>query len=133
MTPETLECGALARSLLLLARLPGGERTGIIIGERLGAEWRCGALVAVRNTSPDPGASFTMDPWGVVVAHTAAENLGLEPVAVFHTHPCGPPRPSTVDERFMRLWPMPWVIASPRGLAAWVLPGEGSPRRVPIA
>jgi len=120
LAPAILECGALSRAFLLLARRSGPERTGIVIGERRGDTVACHALVMVRNTLERPDR-FEMDPWGVVVAHQAAWNLGLDAVAVFHTHPCGEPAPSLIDQRYMRLWPMPWIIASPRGARAWIL------------
>ena len=131
MDKETLklDCGPLLRVLQGLAREGGVERAGLVFGERLGGTYRCIALFMVRNISSMPSVSFTMDPWETVVAHVAAEKYGLELVAVYHTHPCGPPRPSPVDERYMRLWPVPWIIASPGGLGAWTL-GPAGPVRV---
>ncbi len=120
----TLRCGPLKEFFLLLARKRSAERSGLVIGSPGTAGPVCTGIVMVRNVSGRPDR-FEMDPWGVVVAHKAAWNLGMEVVAVFHTHPCGPPRPSGLDVEGMRLWPMPWIIASPRGVRAWALGEKG--------
>ena len=121
-------CGPLLQVLTLIARSAKNEKAGLLIGRKGQGETLCHGLVAVRNVAESP-VRFTMDPWGIVVAHKAAWNLGLDVVGVFHTHPCGEPVPSPLDARFMRLWPMPWVIASPRGVGAWIL-RDGGPVRL---
>lgn len=42
---------------------------------------------------------------------TYAERKGLEVVGMFHSHPANP-YPSQRDLRFMKLWPIPWLIVS---------------------
>jgi len=121
-------CGPLLQALMLIAKTARAEGTGLLVGYESEDEALCYGLVAVRNVEESP-VRFTMDPWGIVVAHKAAWNLGLDVVGVFHTHPCGEPVPSPLDARFMRLWPMPWVIASPRGAGAWIL-RDGEPVRL---
>jgi proteasome lid subunit RPN8/RPN11 len=50
----------------------------------------------------------------------------------FHTHPCGPPRPSERDVRTMRAWCSAFgksllcVIASPKGLAGFRFDDDSS-------
>ena len=122
-----LECRGLLSVFRIIAGSPV-ERAGLLIGAVRGDRAICHGLVMVRNLEDSP-VRFTMDPWGIVVAHKAAWNLGLDVVGVFHTHPCGEPAPSPIDVRFMRLWPMPWVISSPRGVGAWIL-GEDGPVRL---
>ncbi len=111
----------LARQLLENPR--GMESAGLYFGFRRGSVWQCTRYYSVRNISGVP-CRFEMDPWGVVVAHKSSERYGLELVAVFHTHPRGAPVPSVLDRRSMRLWPVPWIIASPRGIRAWMLDGR---------
>lgn len=125
-----LRCGPLRSFFLMLARSRAAERAGLVMGHESPAGPVCAGVVMVRNVSGEPDR-FEMDPWGVVVAHQAAWNLGMDIVAVFHTHPCGQPRPSLLDLAGMRAWPMPWIISSPLGVRAWVLAGEG-PREVKI-
>lgn len=88
------------------------------------------ALFLAANLLRSP-TEFLADPLDIVAAHNLAENLGLEVVAMFHTHPAGDPVPSARDVEGMRLWPMPWIVASPRGTRAWALSGD-SVVEVPI-
>lgn len=132
-----IRLGPLACHLSRLARRRGAEYTGFLLGAAGGGLVEAYAYVPVRNIASRPDR-FTGDPWDTIVAHTIAENMGLEVVAVFHTHPCGIPEPSVLDLDGMRKWPMPWVIAGAGGaIRAWVLPGpeevpvEGSPCRGP--
>lgn len=95
------------------------ERVGLLMGYA-GARgvYKVVAYYAVRNLSLEP-RSFESDPLDVVAAHKAAWGLGVDVVGVFHTHPAGPPRPSSRDVDNMRLWPIIWVIASPLGIGAY--------------
>lgn len=68
---------------------------------------------------------FTGDPWDTVIAFTSTKRYGLELIGVFHTHPCGLPRPSHYDLEGMRRWPYIWVIASPYGIKAWRYTDKG--------
>jgi len=64
----------------------------------------------LRNVLNSPIA-FLLDPEEMYRAITEAESSGLDLVAIFHTHP-GPPIPSPLDLRHMRLWPVVWVISN---------------------
>ncbi|MCE4625417.1 MAG: M67 family metallopeptidase [Desulfurococcales archaeon] len=130
MTWEPIHCGLLGRVMLEIASASREEATGVIIGVRGGDSVKCYALVMVENVEGS-GTRFTMSPWDIVVAYTVAEKLGLEVVGLYHTHPCGAPYPSPRDRRYMPLWPLPWLIASPSGLAAWLYDkSTGSVRRL---
>lgn len=63
-----------------------------------------------RNVAGSPVA-FRIDPEEMYSAMAEAEEEGLELLGIFHTHP-GPPIPSGVDLKYMRLWPVVWVISS---------------------
>ncbi len=114
-----VDLGPLCRLLALLAGLGVPERVGLLMGYA-GARgvYKVVAYYAVRNLSLEP-RSFESDPLDVVAAHKAAWGLGVDVVGVFHTHPAGPPRPSSRDVDNMRLWPIIWVIASPLGIGAY--------------
>lgn len=81
-----------------------------------------------RNVAGSPYA-FRLDPEEVYLHISAAGDLDL--LAVFHTHP-GSPMPSPIDLRYMRLWPVVWIIADVYtwGVAAWRL--HGGLERVPL-
>ncbi|MEZ0319968.1 MAG: M67 family metallopeptidase [Pyrobaculum sp.] len=78
----------------------------------------------VRNAAASPVA-FRIDPEELYTALREAEELGLDLLAIFHTHP-GPPVPSAQDLRHMALWRVVWVIADiyTWEVAAWRL-GRG--------
>jgi len=117
----TILVGPLRGHLARLARRRV-EQTGFLLGRSEGGVVEAWAYVPVRNTAGS-SVRFEGDPWDTIVAHKAAENMGAEVVAVFHTHPCGEARPSGLDLEGMRRWPLPWVIAGVDGLRGWILKG----------
>ncbi|MFB6491429.1 MAG: Mov34/MPN/PAD-1 family protein [Thermoproteus sp. AZ2] len=70
--------------------------------------------------------SFRIGAEEVYRAVTDAEAEGLELIAIFHSHPVGS-RPSSVDAKYMRLWPVAWIImdASTGEARAWRLGPQG--------
>ncbi len=64
---------------------------------------------------------FLANPYDMVVAHIIAENYKLNVVSLYHTHPYGMPIPSNKDINGMKMWPIPWVIISKKGIKAWIL------------
>ena len=55
---------------------------------------------------------FEIDPSSVVVALTKAEEVGLDFIGLFHSHPV-PAFPSSTDLKFMKLWgDILWLIMS---------------------
>jgi Predicted metal-dependent protease of the PAD1/JAB1 superfamily len=85
----------------------------------------------VANVLQSPYA-FRLDPEEMYRAITEAEEAGRELLAIFHTHP-GPPAPSPLDLRHMRLWPVVWVISDVYSwdVAAWKLQrGKAVPVRI---
>ena len=121
-----LSLGPLAIHLQIIA-CRGEEALGLILGRGEDAA----LLVGIRNVARNKRVEFLGDPWATIVAHTVAENLGLEVIGVYHTHPCGTPRPSKRDLEGMKAWPYIWVIASPTGLKAWIMK-DGEAVEVPV-
>ena len=78
----------------------------------------------MRNVAGSP-VEFRLDPEEVYAAVKAAEEAGLELVAIFHTHP-GAPIPSPLDLKHMRMWRVVWVIANvyTAELRAWRMAGD---------
>ncbi|ACB40210.1 M67 family metallopeptidase [Pyrobaculum neutrophilum] len=100
---------------------PEAECAALLFGEGETVKtWRW-----VRNVLESPTA-FRIDPEELYRAVTEAEEAGLALVAIFHTHP-GPPVPSPLDIRHMRLWPVVWVISDVYTweTAGWRLSEEG--------
>ncbi len=125
--PEALAMGkGLATYLARLAEAGDYERVGVALGVRD----RIMLLFPVANVVGSPVA-FLADPLDMIAAHSLADNLGLQVVALYHTHPHGPPEPSGRDVEGMRLWPIPWLISSPLGIRAWIL-GPAGPREEPL-
>lgn len=113
--------GPLCVEALRLARAGGPERVAYLAGPPPhGGRVVAYALIPAANLEESP-YGFTADPRDTLTAHHAAWNMGLDVVGVFHTHPCGAPRPSRRDLEGMRAWPLVWVIASPLGLGAYRL------------
>ncbi|MFP3312699.1 MAG: Mov34/MPN/PAD-1 family protein [Acidilobus sp.] len=86
----------------------------------LGIGNRVIALMPAENLLRSP-VEFLANPLDIVTAYKAAENLHIDVVALYHTHPDGDAAPSQMDLEGMRLWPLPWIIASRSGVRAWVL------------
>lgn len=104
-----------------LMRLSMGkiEETGICLG--IGN--RVLALEPAENLLRSP-TEFLANPLDIVAGYSVAENLRVDVVALYHTHPGGLPVPSNKDLEGMRFWPLPWIIASRGSLRAWVLAGS---------
>ena len=106
------------RTLEHIARLSLSSREEV--GFLLGTDCRAVLTFPLRNTSSSP-YEFTADPLDVISAHNLAEALGLQVLALYHTHPFGGATPSQKDVQGMGLWPIPWLIVSPSGARAWAL------------
>lgn len=65
----------------------------------------------VQNMSSNPRTSFSIDPEEEYRLLVKAEERSEALVAIYHSHPA-PPRPSSLDLRFMHLNPVIWLIAS---------------------
>ncbi|GAB6148431.1 M67 family metallopeptidase [Stetteria hydrogenophila] len=123
----TINLGPLREVMMHLAASSSVELVGYVIGYKAGheGEIHASALIMARNMSKAAEKEFIAEPRDILVAHTVAENLGLDVVGVFHTHPSCPPVVSAKDREGMRNWPIVWIVASPRGLGAYMPGGSG--------
>jgi proteasome lid subunit RPN8/RPN11 len=93
------------------------EECWTLVGARRGRIWH------LRRIDRCAGAATSVNFDGLAVLHR--EERRRDVMGFLHTHPDGPPRPSTRDIRTMRSWcsavgkPLLCVIASPLGLAAF--------------
>lgn len=63
-----------------------------------GLDMEVSRVYSVRNILNSP-LRYSMDPFGQLNAMLAIEKLGLELLAIFHSHPQGPDHPSQTDIR----------------------------------
>ncbi|WP_412029389.1 Mov34/MPN/PAD-1 family protein [Deinococcus yunweiensis] len=100
------------------------ECVGVIGGVLDGAMGHAAALYPLPNIAARPTSEYLADPVHLLHALKvmAADRQRL--IALYHSHPLGPARPSATDARLAQ-YPVPYVIAdlSTRTLAAFHLPG----------
>lgn len=88
------------------------EACGILLGlDRAG---RIERFVETANVHPEPERHFEIDPQALIDAHRRARGGGPRIVGWFHSHPCGPARPSATDR----------ALAAPDG-RVWAIAGQG--------
>lgn len=105
------------------------ECVGALGGTWAGQEARAITFYPLENVSEKPETQYVANPGHFLRALRAmrAENLAL--VALYHSHPYGPGRPSLTDTRLAE-YPVPYIIADlkSRVLTAYLLPtGESVP------
>ena len=98
---------AVNRLLASAQASPGTEVCGFII--RAGED--C-AVRAVRNVAADPQRRFEMDPSGMIDAFRRARDDGEEILAIYHSHPSGPPAPSQLDRELAFYPDLPYLVIS---------------------
>jgi proteasome lid subunit RPN8/RPN11 len=108
------------------------ESCGLMVGRREGAAFVCDHIVPTENVDSSP-VSFTIAPEELLKGYRHADEVGMELVGIYHSHPA-PPAPSPTDLGFMK-WSAPvWLIVSSLNwkYAAFRL-GKGRPIRVKVA
>lgn len=104
------------------------EAVAFLLGSREGDKFIADEIVKVSNAAKS-SVEFDVDPQELYGVYSR----GREIVCIFHSHP-GPPVPSKIDVFYMKLNPVPWLIASSvtDELRAYVLNGGVSEIRVRI-
>ena len=92
MQTLTLSHALLDEMLAHVNRLFPEEACGLVSG----IDGRAARLYPVENVRHSPVA-FEMEPVQQIKALLAMEAEGLELIAIYHSHPHGPARPSTTD------------------------------------
>jgi proteasome lid subunit RPN8/RPN11 len=112
--------GALREAILAHARAAAPEEAcGVLGGRDEGGARRVAAAIACRNVAAEPRVEFALDPREQVAAFLRIEDeLRLEVVGFYHSHPRGPPRPSTVDAARA-------AYAGASHVVVWLAPKEG--------
>ncbi len=104
------------------------ESVAFLLGSREGDRFTAEEIVKVGNAAHS-SVEFAVDPQELYSVYMR----GREIVGIFHSHP-GPPVPSELDLFYMKLNPVPWLIASSvtDELKAYVLEGGVSEIRVRV-
>lgn len=124
---------ALVRALWAHAlREAPRECVGALGGILDGNEARAVALYPLPNIAPRPEREYLADPGKLARALKAMQAEHLTLIALYHSHPSGPARPSLTDTT-LAAYPLPYLIADLRNrdLRAYQLP-EGTPVPVQI-
>ena len=81
--------------------------------------------IIIANNADKSQVSFSIEPKELLDAYSKAESMGLEIVAIFHSHPA-PAKPSSTDVKYMEINPIPWLILSTTNneLAAFLYDGK---------
>ncbi len=82
------------------------EGAGLILGRRQGEARSAEVIKPVDNQWEAPGRTrrYQIDPRDVLAAEDQADDLGLEIIGVFHSHPDHPAMPSATDLHFAVPW-----------------------------
>ena len=100
------------------------EGAGLLLGSIDGDHREARRVLPMPNHfEPDErGHRYRLDPQETLQAEQLAEQLGLEVIGVFHSHPDHPPAPSQYDLE----WVVPWFVY----LITSVVDGAASDSRV---
>lgn len=100
------------------------EGAGLLLGSIDGDHREARRVLPMPNHfEPDErGHRYRLDPQETLQAEQLAEQLGLEVIGVFHSHPDHPPAPSQYDLE----WAVPWFVY----LITSVVDGAASDSRV---
>jgi len=107
LAPLELPRAAVNRLLAAAQASPDEEVCGFVV--RDGND--C-VILPVRNISTEPTCRFEMDPAGMVEAFRHARDDGEEILAIYHSHPSGPPFPSALDQELAYYPDLPYLVIS---------------------
>ncbi len=84
------------------------EGAGLILGSSEGEHREARRVLPMPNhfEPNERGHRYRLDPKEILQAEELAEQLGLEVIGVFHSHPNHPPAPSEYDLE----WAVPWFV-----------------------
>jgi proteasome lid subunit RPN8/RPN11 len=73
------------------------EACGVLAGSRDGERSYVESAHPARNAAENPRVSYRIDPQAQLAMMDTIESAGREVVGFYHSHPVGPPAPSTRD------------------------------------
>ena len=107
------------------------ECCGMLLGHGMQILQVCSA----QNVHPTPRTHFEIDPQALVDVHRAAREGGFQIIGYYHSHPDGPPQPSSTDAAMAtgdyRIWA---IITGDGKVSLWQdNPGGFEPRPYTLA
>lgn len=87
------------------------ESCALLFGKKDGDIVKVSKLFLTKNIERSP-VNFTISNEELIKGYSEAENLGMDVVGIFHSHPHSEAIPSQTDEKFMQINPVVWVIYS---------------------
>ncbi|MEM4482224.1 MAG: Mov34/MPN/PAD-1 family protein [Desulfurococcaceae archaeon] len=87
------------------------EKVYIGIGSKDKDNFVVSQLHECSNVSKTPDRTFVADPLCIINLYEKAKALGMDIVALLHSHPA-PPTPSLDDLKGMEAWKIPWIIVN---------------------
>ena len=72
-----------------------------------------------KNVSENPSAHYVISPEEFILVFNDIEELGLEILGFYHSHPGGPLGPSNIDHATATWHDHSYVILHPRGVGSW--------------
>jgi len=106
-TPFALPRTAVNRLLAAAQASPGAEVCGFVVRTVDGWEVR-----QVANVSGDPERQFEMEPQGMIETFRRVRDDSEEILAIYHSHPTGPSRPSALDQQLAYYPELPYLVIS---------------------
>ena len=86
------------------------ESCALLVGKISNNDVMVSEVIVAKNADRSQ-VSFSIEPKELLDAYNKAESMGLEIVAIFHSHPA-PAKPSGTDLKYMEINPIPWLILS---------------------
>ena len=86
------------------------ESCAMLLGDINGDDIVVSRIISTKNADKSK-TTFSIEPNELFEVYKDAENSGLDIVGIFHSHPA-PAKPSTIDIKYMKINPIPWLILS---------------------
>ncbi|VVC05842.1 Desampylase [uncultured archaeon] len=93
-----------------MGNLPN-ESCAILFGKSENEHFLTKEIFLTKNVEKSP-VSFTISNDELISAYGQAEKKNLEIIGIFHSHPDSVAYPSTTDQKYMKVNPIPWIIFS---------------------
>jgi len=87
------------------------ESCAILFGNNINDTITIREIFLTENIEKSP-VNFTISNEELITAYKQAEEMNLEVIGIFHSHPDSMPYPSSTDEKYMEINPVTWVIFS---------------------
>ena len=87
------------------------ESCAILFGVTIDGIVTIKEIFLARNIDESP-VNFTISNDELITAYSQAEEMALEVIGIFHSHPGSVAYPSSTDKKYMEINPIPWVIFS---------------------